>query len=161
MALDRRGQVWLLDAMVACSAYALLLLMLMIFWSHSLNLINEQSKAQSLQYDTLTVARMLISQGSPSDWEARGISQGTIPGILGRDGSISSAKLAALATANVSAYDTVRDSLGVGDYGLYIEAGNKDYEFGMEPFPNSSSTSITRLGILNGTTKMVTVILWQ
>jgi hypothetical protein len=74
--LIKKSQAWGIDLFIAVTIFALGAL---IFFLYTLNTSNPESKLDSLSYDGNIIANILLSEGSPSDWNESNL---TSPGLL-------------------------------------------------------------------------------
>jgi hypothetical protein len=165
----RAGQLLSTEIILALSLFLVAMLVFVLAWNYiSFSYSSEQADRQ-MQSSLIGVSDSLVlSPGSPADWEYSSGANASSFGLASSRNVLSAAKLSALQSLNATDYDNVRERMGAGKFDLYVEASNPGgpvlYNFGHPADLSSSSVSAVvsqRLATLGGSVVVLKVELWR
>ena len=107
---------------------------------------------------------LVLSKGSPEDWEDLNISEIKIIGLAKTENDLDENKLQVFLDSN-SQYDAVKSKMGVGGNELYVSIANNVSgeligEFGIYPTVSTNVTTVTRYAVLNSAIVKVNIKVW-
>ena len=153
----RRGQMWIIDAMVS-GAFITLLLFLLLGTQEQLSNKYVQADAEITFSNTLLVASdsLVLTPGRPANWDlvsADSLSFESL-GLASSPNVISTAKALRLQQLNLTNYTEVKTAMGLGAVNTSIEISLLSdpvplYSFGVKPGNASRSMVFERLAVLD------------
>ena len=150
MWLNRKGQAFSIDAVLALIAFAVLLVFILGFWSQAAASSDKAKLRSRLEYAALSSSELLVSSnGVPYDWE-KSPSGASSMGLSSDKNILSPAKAANFTAMN---YSDAKVLLGM-DYDFYFAVeylnGTGVYSLGNSSIPGAEAVSVGRLALLNG-----------
>lgn len=161
-ALNRRGQIFTTDLILASVVFLFILTLSIVYSTQAANRVELMEEDKARATAAMSAANsLLLSSGKPANWQNLGdLNNVSSIGIVKSKNEIDSAKLQHLLDLNESNYEGVRDLLGVGKYGLSISVLRLSDqisvgEFGLDPESDDKVTAVNRIALHDGNAVVV------
>ncbi len=161
--------MWSIDFIIGVMVLSFILMLYLIMWNSITIRWNTISKQTSMDSNAFFASESLLATpGEPESWEMLPHIDGNVSaiGLVNGRNELSRMKLDKLVAENATAYDTIKNRLGMQRYefGMRITDLPKDityYEFGkFSTGALNNSLSFDRLGILDGQPVIVHMEVW-
>lgn len=164
-----RGQLFSTEIIISFSLFLAAILVFIFVWNSIFSSYAEEQSDRRMEVSLLGISDMaMLSPGDPQDWEGTAMENASAFGLATSRNVLSEKKLYAMQSLFASNYTMMRERMGAGGYGLYIEVdgsgGTVLYDFGQAADPANGSISQAtsdRLAILNGNVVNVKVQVWR
>jgi len=164
----KKGQMFSTELVLASAIFITGLIVFVSVWNSMLQTYFDEQDERELQTALLGISDMaVLSSGQPSSWEAGALENASAFGLASSANVISPSKASALQSLNASHYNTVRERMGAGRFGVFISVNNSSstlYRFGTLGDSNDSTVKIlraSRLALLNNSVVTVNVQVWR
>jgi len=166
-----KGQLFSGDIAVATMIFIAALALAIFLWNSSTEDINKAEKLRDLQKLAASTTEQLIrTPGIPPTWDTNWDVK--VPGLATNDRVINFTKADAfIDMMNATWYDEYRHTMGLGEYGFYMEVSDlngsvvdvngKPFIAGKPLSDYDESVSVLRTAIYNGTIVRVNFIIWK
>ena len=164
----KKGQIFSTELVLASAVFITALVVFVSSWNSMLQSYFDEEADLELQTSVLGISDMMaLSPGEPSNWEAGVLDNASAFGLASEPNVISGAKFAALQSLNRTDYDAIKERMGAGRFGVYMELNNSStrvYSFGVLANSNDStvkSFTANRLVLLNDSVFTLRVQAWR
>ena len=162
-----KGQMFTTELVLASAIFIAAIVIFVSIWNSMLTSYFEEQRDREMQVALNGISNMLVlSPGSPTNWEAGVLGNANAFGLASSPNVISHAKFAALQNLN-SSYLSMKEKLGAGRFDLFMSLNNSTntlYRFGLMGDSNDSSVKIlrgSRLALLNDSVVTLNVQVWR
>lgn len=159
MSLKPKGQIFSTDFFVACIVFVLAVAILLVYWSYTINRINETNRINDMIEKGYLISEIWFREGIPKYWNASNV----IDIGLSNDYRFNRTKMDSL-NDSLLGYRNVTKLIGVEFYQynftVFNMTKNVVYTFGETPLNYDSLVKIKRVGILDGKIVTVDVMVW-
>ncbi len=164
-----RGQMWSIDFIIGIMVLSFILMLYLIMWNTITIRWSTISKATSMDSSAFFAAEsVMVTPGEPESWEMLPHIDGNVSaiGLANGRNELSRMKLEKLVAENATAYDTIKNRLGIQrhEFGMRVTDITKNtmyYEFGkFSAGALNNSLSFDRLGLLDGQPVIVHMEVW-
>jgi len=164
----KKGQMFSTELVLASAIFITGLIVFVSVWNSMLQTYFDEEADRELQTALLGISDMaVLSSGQPSSWEASALENASAFGLASSPNVISPSKASALQSLNASHYNTVKERMGAGRFGVFMSVNNSSstfYRFGTIGDSNDSTVKIlraSRLALLNNSVVTVNVQVWR
>lgn len=167
--MSSKGQIWTIDLTSASVILSFILLLSLITWNGIAGRWNSADSYMKMHTNALFAAESLMTKsGVPKSWEMRSQIDGNISsiGLVNGRNELNNLKMEKLVSENETAYDNVKERLGLQKYELGIRVSNIEnnvtyHEFGKFAESDSTTAIFERMGILNESAVIVRIEVWK
>ncbi len=159
--LNRNGQIFSIDLMLASIIFLLILTTATIYSNHIANRIYFlEQDAEMRQAGQQAANGLVLTGGNPANWQNQGLKNVNSIGIASSANNLKKNKMQRLSSLASSNYEEVKDILGIAKFDFKIDVismkGNFVVEsFGARPESESSIVSINRIAFYDGNNVVV------
>ena len=164
-----RGQIWATDFTAGIAVLTFILMLFMLMWNGMAMRWNAGSRHMAMEESAFMASEALMAtSGEPKSWEMLPHIDGNVSalGLVNGRNELNGMKLAKLVEEDATAYETVRERLGLQRYEFSVNVTSIDgsvthYAFGRFCGGGMNNTvSFERLGILDGSPVIMHVEVW-
>ena len=164
--LDRRGQIFTTDLIMAVTVFLFVLTLSIVYSNQVANRVGLWEETNEREHAALLASRALVlSPGEPSNWENLAVEDINSIGLAVSKNAIDAGKLQRLADLNAGGYEEAKALLGLARYDAWVEVRDLNKQllesFGLEPGSNKHVSSFTRAALYNGEAVLVRVKVFE
>ena len=155
------------ELVLASAVFIAAIVIFVSIWNSMLASYLEEQHSREMQATLMGVSDMLVlSPGTPADWEEGALSDASAFGLASSPNVISAAKANALQGLKGD-YQKVKENMGAGRFDVFMsinDSASTLYSFGMMGDSNDSTVEIlrtSRLALMNGEVVSVNVQAWR
>ncbi len=166
--LNRRGQIFSTDMMMAAVVFLFILTLSIVYSSEVANRVYFMEEGNARDQTVLQAADALVlSAGSPANWETLSdLNTASSLGLVKSRNVLDAGKLQAILNLNAGNYGRIKELLGASRYDLGVSVlrlQNKQRlaEFGLQPSSENKVSAVSRIALYNGEEVIVRVKVFE